>query len=152
VYSLTEAEFFNKLLDNNIDIFCDIRRRRGVRGARYSFVNSLRLQKKLRELNINYFHFLEFSPSKEIREKQKEEDKKLKIMKRERTSLGETFINSFIDDNLIDDNISAFNNTIGENAENVVLFCVELEPKACHRSLVAEALFNQNPEIKVIHL
>ena len=33
VYNSTEQEFFNKLVDNNIDTFCDIRQRRGVRGS-----------------------------------------------------------------------------------------------------------------------
>ncbi len=46
VYNSSEKEFFDKLLENNIDTFCDIRQRRGVRGAKYSFVNSNRLQQK----------------------------------------------------------------------------------------------------------
>ena len=52
VYNSTETEYFNKLIENNIDTFCDIRQRRGVRGAKYSFVNSNRLQEKLNELDI----------------------------------------------------------------------------------------------------
>lgn len=51
VYNSTENEFFNKLTQNNIDTFCDIRQRRGVRGAKYSFVNSNRLQEKLNDLD-----------------------------------------------------------------------------------------------------
>ncbi len=39
VYGSTGNEFFQKLIDNNIDTFCDIRQRRGVRGAKYAFVN-----------------------------------------------------------------------------------------------------------------
>ena len=54
VYNSTEQEFFNKLTSNEIDTFCDIRQRRGVRGAKYAFVNSNRLQNKLKELNIRY--------------------------------------------------------------------------------------------------
>ncbi len=92
VYESNEIEFFNKLKNHNIDIFCDIRRRRGVRGSKYSFVNSLRLQKKLDELNIQYQHFIEMSPTKEIRNAQKEEDKENKIEKRKRSFLGDTFI------------------------------------------------------------
>lgn len=46
VYNSTENNFFNKITKNNIDTFCDIRQRRGVRGAKYKFVNSIRLQKK----------------------------------------------------------------------------------------------------------
>jgi len=39
VYNSTEKEFFDKLTKNNIDTFCDIRQRRGVRGSKYAFVN-----------------------------------------------------------------------------------------------------------------
>ena len=49
VYGLSEKEFFQKIIDNNIDTFCDIRLRRAVRGAQYAFANSQRLQKKLTE-------------------------------------------------------------------------------------------------------
>ena len=52
VYGKTETDFFTALANHNIDLFCDIRQRRGVRGKKYSFVNSLKLQKKLSELNI----------------------------------------------------------------------------------------------------
>jgi len=54
VYNSTEKEFFEKLLKNKVDTFCDIRQRRGVRGAKYSFVNSNRLQERLSELDIKY--------------------------------------------------------------------------------------------------
>ena len=50
VYNSTESEFFQKLKSNGIDTFCDIRQRRGVRGKKYSFVNSNRLQNRLRDL------------------------------------------------------------------------------------------------------
>lgn len=47
VYNSTEKEFFDKLTQNNIDTFCDIRQRRGVRGAKYAFVNKNRLEQRL---------------------------------------------------------------------------------------------------------
>ena len=43
VYGLTEDDFFQKLISSSIDTFCDIRRRRGVRGAKYAYVNSKKL-------------------------------------------------------------------------------------------------------------
>jgi len=46
VYRATEETFFKKLVENNIDTFLDIRRRRGVRGSKYSYVNSNKLQEK----------------------------------------------------------------------------------------------------------
>ena len=41
VYNSSETHFFDKLKNNHIDVFCDIRQRRGVRGRKYAFVNSL---------------------------------------------------------------------------------------------------------------
>ncbi|GHT08753.1 hypothetical protein AGMMS49525_17880 [Bacteroidia bacterium] len=51
VYGSTEKEFFNKLVENRIDTFCDIRQRRGVRGSEYAFVNNNYLQRKLAALD-----------------------------------------------------------------------------------------------------
>ena len=75
VYNSTEKEFFDKLVDNRIDTFCDIRQRRGVRGSQYMFVNSIRLQNTLRGLDIKYTHIVDLAPSTDIRELQKEADK-----------------------------------------------------------------------------
>lgn len=70
VYNSSEEAFFNKLIENRIDTFCDIRQRRGVRGSEYKFVNSNYLQSKLADMNIRYGHILDLAPTKEIREKQ----------------------------------------------------------------------------------
>ena len=69
VYNSTEQDFFEKLIENRIDTFCDIRQRRGVRGREYSFVNSNYLQMKLDDLGIKYAHILDLAPTTEIREK-----------------------------------------------------------------------------------
>ena len=74
VYNSTEQDFFKKLTDNRIDTFCDIRQRRAVRGSKYAFVNSIRLQNKLAELEIKYGHILQLAPPVEIRELQKQAD------------------------------------------------------------------------------
>jgi uncharacterized protein (DUF488 family) len=74
VYGSTEKEFFKNITDNKIDTFCDIRQRRGVRGSKYAFVNSNRLQQRLHELDVKYGHVLELAPNTEIRELQKEVD------------------------------------------------------------------------------
>jgi hypothetical protein len=65
VYNKSEQEFFNSLIGNNIDTFCDIRQRRGVRGSKYSFVNSTRLQEKLSNLDIKYGHIIDLAPTQE---------------------------------------------------------------------------------------
>src|SRR5680860_1346667 len=91
VYNSTESEYFNKLTENKIDTFCDIRQRRGVRGAKYSFVNSNRLQERLAELEMQYAHFLNLAPTTDIRDLQKEADLQQGESKRERGQLGTVF-------------------------------------------------------------
>ncbi|MBK9743365.1 MAG: DUF488 family protein [Saprospiraceae bacterium] len=88
VYNSTEQVYFDKLTENRIDTFCDIRQRRGVRGANYAFVNRNRLQEKLNKLDINYGHVLDLAPTKEIRKLQKEADAQQGELKRERNKLG----------------------------------------------------------------
>jgi len=144
VYGLTEEEFFKKLQNYNINLFCDIRQRRGVRGKKYSFVNSIRLQNKLKELNINYLHIKELAPTSEIRDKQKEDDKQKNILKSERHKLGNVFINEYNNCILKNYDFSNLLSYIKENNyQNIVFFCVEKEFLACHRSLVANELKNK---------
>lgn len=151
VYNSTEQEFFNKLIDNNIDTFCDIRQRRGVRGSEYAFVNSNYLQTKLNELDIKYAHILDLAPTSEIREKQKMEDTRLGVQKKSRDILGPVFTREY------KNKISSFDfdefydrlDRIG--ASRVVFFCVEEKAAACHRSIVAQEM-KERFKIEVIHL
>jgi hypothetical protein len=141
VYNSTEHEFFNKLTENQIDTFCDIRQRRGVRGAKYAFVNSKRLQKKLAELQIDYLHVLELAPPKDIRSIQSEADKKANVLKRSRNCLSERFVQEYkakVLNNFSFDELISQLQTRG--ASRVAFFCVEEHPAACHRSLVSHVL------------
>jgi len=150
VYGKTEKDFFTALDNKNIDLFCDIRQRRGVRGKKYSFVNSLKLQKKLKELNIEYLHIKDLAPTKEIREAQKEEDNRQNTLKRDRTKLGEKFVTEYnkqiIEEFSFEELLNFFQKN---NFNNIVFFCVEEVPVACHRSLVAKKIieiYNQKIE------
>ena len=141
VFGSTEQEYFKKLTDNNIDTFCDIRQRRGVRGSKYAFVNSNRLQQRLIELDIKYAHFIDLAPTTEIRELQKEVDAQEGILKRDRTKLGKVFTIAYKDRVLSKFDFDAFLEKLDDvGASNVVLFCVEEQPKACHRSIVSDKL------------
>src|SRR5438128_11097069 len=95
VYGFSEERFFGALRDAGVDTFCDIRMRRGLRGSLYAFANSARLQERLREMGIRYSHFKELAPTEQIRERQKQEDKKLRIAKRARTGLGDAFTQAY---------------------------------------------------------
>jgi uncharacterized protein (DUF488 family) len=144
VYGKTEAEFFQALTGNSIDIFIDIRQRRAVRGSKYSFVNSTRLQQKLRELGIQYLHLLELAPTKEIRQIQKNADKEAKEKKVDRNVLSDVFIEVYKHKILDTFDINKFLKKLeGGNVKKAVLFCVEKEARACHRSIVADKIANQ---------
>ena len=152
VYNSTEKEFFDKLTDNKIDTFCDIRQRRGVRGAKYSFVNSNRLQEKLNDLEIKYGYIPNLAPTSEIRELQKEIDLEKGELKRERQELGKVFVIEYKNRILKDFDFEQFIESLEQyGANRIVLFCVEEHPEACHRSIVADKLMN-NFNFKITHL
>jgi len=152
VYNSTEKEFFEKLTKNDIDTFCDIRQRRGVRGAKYSFVNSNRLQQKLDELDIKYGYVPELAPTSEIRSLQKEIDLEKGELKRDRHELGKVFIIEYKNKILNKFDFESFFEKLDQiGANRIVLFCVEEYPDACHRSLVANKL-KEHYNYKVDHL
>jgi uncharacterized protein (DUF488 family) len=143
VYNKSEQEFFKNLLDNNIDTFCDIRQRRGVRGSKYSFVNSIQLQEHLSAIDIKYGHIMDLAPTQEIRELQKKDDLLKGILKSERRVLGDIFISEYKDRILNKFNFEFFFEKLEQaGANKIVLFCVEEIAQACHRSIVAEKLLN----------
>ncbi len=152
VYNSTEKEFFDKLTHNNIDTFCDIRQRRGVRGAKYSFVNSNKLQQRLNDLNIQYCYVQDLAPTTEIRDLQKAIDNEKGELKRERQTLGAVFVIEYKNRVLKHFDFEAFIEQLNQiGGKRIALFCVEEHPEACHRSLVAEKLRN-NPSHKINHL
>lgn len=151
VYNSTEQEYFDKLTGYNIDTFCDIRQRRGVRGSKYAFVNSKRLQEKLAELEINYMHVLELAPTKEIRELQKSADVLKGTLKSKRAELGTIFVNAYRGEILAKFDLDEYVSTLEKaGAIRIVLFCVEEKPGACHRSIVTAKLSGIG--YKVTHL
>lgn len=141
VYNSNEKEFFKKLLDNYIDTFCDIRQRRGVRGKKYAFANSIYLQKKLSECEIKYGYIVNLSPSTEIRNIQKEKDNFTGVKKKKRQKLSQDFVEKYIHEVI---NKFDFDEFISQleyaNSNRIVLFCVEERPEACHRSIVTDEL------------
>lgn len=152
VYNSTETEFFDKLTRNNIDTFCDIRQRRGVRGAKYSFVNSNRLQQKLNDLEIKYGYIPGLAPTSEIRELQKQVDIEKGELKSERQELGKVFIIEYKNKILKEFNFENFFENLDQiGAKRVALFCVEEHPEACHRSIIAEKL-STSYNYKITHL
>lgn len=152
VYNSTEDTFFQKLINNKIDTFIDVRQRRGIRGSKYSFVNSTKLQEKLSSLNIKYIHQLDLAPSNEVRGLQKKADLKKNELKKSREELDDTFKDAY--ENLILNQFDFqyfINNLEIQNSLKIILFCVEENSKACHRSLITEKI-NKEFDLKIYHL
>jgi uncharacterized protein (DUF488 family) len=141
VFNSTEANFFKKLKENHIDIFCDIRQRRSVRGSKYAYVNSTKLQQKLEKLGIRYEYVVKLAPTAQVRELQKQADRENHESITERQTLGARFKSEYIKKILDRFDFDGFIKHLEDvGAKNVVLFCVEEKATACHRSLVAERL------------
>jgi uncharacterized protein (DUF488 family) len=139
-YGFTDETFFEALQDAGVQVFCDIRWRRGVRGAQYAFANHKRLVARLEALGIAYLHRRDLAAPPEIRERQKQADKADKVTKRQRNSLSPDFIAAYYDEILTGFDPDAFLDDLPEGTKAVALFCVEREPAACHRWLVASKL------------
>jgi len=152
-FGYSQAAFFGALQQAGVDTFCDIRWRRGVRGAEYAFVNSARLQKGLAALGIRYLHFRDLAPSPAARRRQYEADKAAGVAKRKRSALSELFIAAYREERLAAFDTRGFVERLGLQAQVVALFCVEREPAACHRSLLAARLQQDlGAQCEVIHL
>ena len=151
VYGSTEESFFQALRDADVDTFVDVRRHRGLRGKRYRYANSTYLQEKLSEIGIRYVHLKSLSPSKEIRQTQKESDNKKGVKKRDRSTLGDVFVREYKLRVLDSADMDSFFESLPDDAEIAALFCVEREPEACHRSLLAQRL-SKEYNLPVEHL
>ena len=111
-----------------------------MRGSKYAFVNSTYLQHRLDELGIRYTYIRQLAPSQETRALQQQEDKTFGIIKRDRATLGQSFVREYTEECLADFDADGFVAELGLKAHVVALFCVERNPDACHRSLVASRL------------
>lgn len=140
VYGKSAQHFFGQLTDARVDLFCDVRLRRGLRGSQYAFANSTRLQRELASRGIGYRHFPELAPSLDIRAAQHAADLVSGVQKRSRETLSEEFKHRYITEVLGPFDSNAFRTALGPDTRRVVLFCVEGNPKACHRSLLADRL------------
>jgi uncharacterized protein (DUF488 family) len=138
-YGWSEATFFPALQSAGVGTFCDIRRRRGVRGHEYAFANAGRLQARLAELGIGYMHRLDLAPSDALRQAQARADAEHHTARRSRSELTPAFAAAFENEVLAGFDPNAFLADVAQTGP-VALFCVERDPQACHRGLVAARL------------
>jgi uncharacterized protein (DUF488 family) len=138
VYGFDCDAFLAALTDAEVDLLLDVRQRRGVRGSEYAWANAQRLQAALAETGIGYSHLKELAPTTEMRQLQYIEDTRLGEGKRNRSVLAPTYVERYTEEVLEQVDLDPVVRWIGDSA--AALLCVERDPEACHRSLIAERL------------
>jgi uncharacterized protein (DUF488 family) len=150
VYGSTADEFLRALREADVRLLMDVRQRRGVRGHEYAWANSKRLQAALEEAGIAYEHHLELAPTTEMRRLQYAEDDRQGVGKRSRTELAPAFVERYTREILDRADLGDLAAALPADGA-AALFCVERDPEACHRSLVANRLASEHG-IPVTHL
>jgi uncharacterized protein (DUF488 family) len=139
VYGFDVESFLAALQKANVVLLLDVRQRRGVRGAQYAWANSLRLQAALREAGTGYRHVRELAPTTELRQLQYREDAKLGVGKRSRNALALEYVRRYNSEILDRVDLEALAESLPTTGRTALL-CVERDPGACHRSLIAARL------------
>ncbi|SFR25776.1 Protein of unknown function, DUF488 [Lentzea waywayandensis] len=140
VYGFDEESFLRTLREADVELLLDVRQRRGVRGPEYAWANSRRLQAALAEAGIAYEHHPELSPTTELRRLQYAEDDRQGVGKRNRRVLAGEYARRYTAEILGSADLAPIRSALPRGA---ALFCVERDPEACHRSLIAERLHVQ---------
>jgi uncharacterized protein (DUF488 family) len=133
-----------------VRLLLDVRQRRGVRGPEYAWANAKRLQAALAEAGIEYRHHLELAPTTELRRLQYAEDERQKVGKRSRAELAPDYRTRYTAEILDRADLAALVAELPDQGA-ATLLCVELDPEACHRSLIADRIAAQHG-VTVTHL
>ena len=139
VYGFTLGTFLDALRAHDVAQLLDVRQRRGVRGPEYAWANAKRLQAALADAGVDYRHHVELAPTTELRQLQYAEDARQGVGKRSRSELASEYVERYTRE-ILDaadlDPVVAAMPADGAAA----LLCVERDPEACHRSLIAARL------------
>jgi uncharacterized protein (DUF488 family) len=138
VYDWDLDSFLQALREADVGLVLDIRQRRGVRGSDYAWANAKRLEAALWDAGIAYMHAPELAPTTELRQLQYAEDERLGEGKRSRSVLAPAYVERFTREILDEANLDRLLEVMPNDAVTALL-CVERDPEACHRSLVAAA-------------
>jgi uncharacterized protein (DUF488 family) len=139
VYGFDRATFLAALDAARVKLLLDVRQRRGVRGPEYAWANSARLQGTLAEAGIEYRHHKELAPTTELRRLQYAEDERRGVGKRSRVELAPEYRDRYTHEILDQADLEPIVATFPTDAATALL-CVERDPEACHRSLIAERM------------
>jgi len=150
VYGWTLETFLAALRRHDVRLVVDVRQRRGVRGREYSWANARRLQASLAEAGIAYSHHKELAPTTELRHLQYREDDRLRVGKRSRVALAREYVDRYVHEILDPLDLAALVDEFPADG-TPALFCLERDPQACHRSLVADRLADEFG-FAVVHL
>lgn len=150
VYGFTVQAFLAVLEEANVRLVIDVRQRRGVRGPEYAWANAKRLQAALAVAGIEYRHHKELAPTTELRHVQYREDDRLGVGKRSRVELAPEYRDRYIKEILDHVDVAPIVDEMPEGAASA-LMCVERDPEACHRSLIAERLAREYG-LPMVHL
>lgn len=138
VYGFDRETFLAALRGVGVELLLDVRQRRGVRGSEYAWANAQRLQAALEEAGIRYTHLKELAPTTAMRQLQYREDAKKGEGKRSRSVLAPAYVEDYTAAILDQVDLEPIVRFVGK--AQAALVCVERDPEACHRSLVAERL------------
>lgn len=150
VYGFDAETFLQRLLHAEVGVLLDVRQRRGVRGAEYAWANSLRLQDALARAHIAYEHHPELAPTTELRHLQYAEDDRQGVGKRTRRELSAEYARRYTTEILDRVELAPIVTALPTNRA-AALFCVERDPEACHRSLIAQRLAEHH-HVTIEHL
>ena len=150
VYGWDLDHFLEALADAEVVLLLDVRQRRGVRGREYAWANATRLQAALASAHIAYEHHKELAPTTELRHLQYAEDARRGEGKRSRTVLADEYRTRYTREILDHAPLELLAAELPRRGA-AALFCVERDPEACHRSIVAERLAAEHG-VAVSHL
>ena len=150
VYDWDLTSFLEALAGADVRLLIDVRQRRGVRGPQYAWANAARLQAALADAGIAYSHHRELAPTTELRQLQYAEDARRGEGKRSRSVLAPEYTIRYTREIL---DLAPLERVVAELPSDGAgaLFCVERDPEACHRSLIAERLATEH-DVDVRHL
>ena len=150
VYGFTGATFLDALRNADVRLLLDVRQRRGVRGPDYAWANSKRLQAALADAGVEYEHRPELAPTTELRQLQYRADDAAGVGKRSRERLAPEYVERYTSEILDRVDLEALAADLPRDGATALL-CVERDPEACHRALIAERLAVL-PGVQVRHL
>jgi uncharacterized protein (DUF488 family) len=139
VYGFDLTSFLATLREADVGLVLDVRQRRAVRGREYSWANSLRLQAALARAGIEYEHHRELAPTTELRQLQYREDAREGVGKRSRITLAGEYRERYTSEILDRADLTEIVEALPVERVSVLL-CVERDPGACHRSLIAQRM------------